>query len=295
MDSVLKLEHVSKLYGDNLVVNNASFEIEKGCVCGLLGPNGAGKTTIMKIIMNEVKCDNGFVEHDSRLKIRYLQDVPEFYEFYSIKEYLDFILDINNYSKDKDGRINEVLCMLNLETYANKTIRKLSRGLRQKVGIASVIIDEPDVLILDEPVSALDPLGRKEMFDIILSLKGKTTVIFSSHILADIERVCDRVILINKGKIILNNKIEELSLEKSTLLVMFNSRDDLLKVKENIGYPTRFSEKIQDCLEIECDDVVKLQKEVFELLIKYDVGVKCLTNKSESLEEIFLREVRKNA
>lgn len=295
MDSVLKLEHVSKLYGDNLVVNNASFEIEKGCVCGLLGPNGAGKTTIMKIIMNEVKCDNGFVEHDSRLKIRYLQDVPEFYEFYSIKEYLGFILDVNNYSKDKDGRINEVLCMLNLETYANKTIRKLSRGLRQKVGIASVIIDEPDVLILDEPVSALDPLGRKEMFDIILSLKGKTTVIFSSHILADIERVCDRVILINKGKIILNNKIEELSLEKSTLLVTFNNRDDLLKIKENIGYPTRFSERIQDCLEIECDDVVKLQKEVFELLIKYDVGVKCLTNKSESLEEIFLREVRKNA
>ena len=101
MDTILKLEHVSKLYGDNLVVNNASFEIEKGCVCGLLGPNGAGKTTIMKIIMNQVKCDNGFVEHDSNLKIRYLQDVPEFYEFYSVKEYLNFILEINNYSKDK--------------------------------------------------------------------------------------------------------------------------------------------------------------------------------------------------
>ena len=295
MDGILKLEHVSKLYGDNLVVNNASFEIEKGCVCGLLGPNGAGKTTIMKIIMNQVKCDNGFVEHDSNLKIRYLQDVPEFYEFYSVKEYLNFILEINNYSKDKENRINEVLLMLNLESHSNKIVRRLSRGLRQKLGIASVIIDEPDVLILDEPVSALDPLGRKEMFDIILSLKGKTTVIFSSHILTDIERVCDRVVLINRGKIILNNKIEELALEKKTLLVMFNSREDLLKVREDINYSTRFSERIQDCLEIECDDVLKLQKEVFELLIKHAVGVKCITNKSESLEEIFLREVRKNA
>ena len=295
MDTILKLEHVSKLYGDNLVVNNASFEIEKGCVCGLLGPNGAGKTTIMKIIMNQVKCDNGFVHHESDLKIRYLQDVPEFYEFYSIDEYLNFILDINNYSNDKEERINEVLGLLNLKEYKNKTIKKLSRGLRQKVGIASVIIDNPDVLILDEPVSALDPLGRKEMFDIILSLKGKTTVSFSSHILTDIERVCDRVILINRGKIILNNKIEELSLEKKTLLVMFNSREDLLKVREDINYSTRFSERIQDCLEIECDDVLKLQKEVFELLIKHAVGVKCITNKSESLEEIFLREVKKNA
>ena len=191
MSSILRLDKVTKMYDDKVVVSNASFEVEKGKVYGLLGPNGAGKTTIMKIIMNVINCERGSVECSDGLKIKYLQDVPQFYEFYTINEYLNFILDISHYKKDKG-------------------IKKLSRGLRQKVGIASTIIDEPDVLILDEPVSALDPFGRKEMFDIIVSLKGKVTIIFSSHILTDIERVCDHVLLINKGKIILDKDIKDI-------------------------------------------------------------------------------------
>lgn len=294
MDSVLKLEHVSKAYGENLVVNNVSFQINKGCVCGLLGPNGAGKTTIMKIIMNQVKCDNGGVYYNDNLKIKYLQDVPEFYEFYTVREYLDFLLDINHYCKEKETRINEILELLDLASYKEQRIKKLSRGLRQKVGIASVIVDEPDVLILDEPVSALDPLGRKEMFDIISLLKGKVTIIFSSHILDDIERVCDHVILINKGKIILNSDIKEMSLDKQTLLVTFENREDLMKVKETVGYTYSFNDRIKDCLEIYGEDMTKLQKDIFGLLIENGVSVKCVSIKSESLEEIFLREVRKN-
>ena len=294
MENILKLERVSKLYGNNLVVNNASFEIKKGAVCGLLGPNGAGKTTIMKIIMNEVKCDNGRVICDDNLKIKYLQDVPNFYEFYSVSEYLDFILDINHYDKDKASRIEEVLEILNLKDYRNQKIKKLSRGLRQKVGIASVVVDEPDLLILDEPVSALDPIGRKEMFDIIALLKGKTTIVFSSHVLTDIERVCDQIIMISKGKIILNSDIKDITLDKKTVVVVFKNRDDLLKIKDNIGYTVRFSENIRDCLEIDGEDVTKMQKDIFALLIENDIGIKGISIKSESLEEIFLREVKKN-
>jgi len=294
MNSILKLERVSKLYGNNLVVNNASFEIKKGSVCGLLGPNGAGKTTIMKIIMNEVKCDNGHVICEDNLKIKYLQDVPNFYEFYSVNEYLDFILDINHYNKDKNMRIEEVLDLLNLKDYKDHKIKKLSRGLRQKVGIASVLVDEPDILILDEPVSALDPIGRKEMFDIITLLKGKTTVIFSSHVLTDIERVCDQIVMISRGKIILNSDIKDIILDKKTILVSFKNKDDLLKIKESLGYPSRFSENIKDCLEIDGEDIIKIQREVFSLLVKNDVEVKQISMKSDSLEEIFLREVKRN-
>lgn len=294
MDSILKLQNVSKVYNNNVVVNNASFEIVKGSVCGLLGPNGAGKTTIMKIIMNQVKCDEGYVDYNRDLKIKYLQDVPQFYEFYSVCEYLNFILDINHYNKDKQLRINEVLSMLNLVEYKEQRIKKLSRGLRQKVGIASVIIDEPDILILDEPVSALDPLGRKEMFDIILLLKGKVTIIFSSHILNDIERVCDHVILINRGKIVLNADIKDISLEMKTLLISFKSREDLMLIKDKISYPTNFNDRVKDCLEVNGEDIVAVQKDIFSLLIDNNIVVKCISIKSDSLEEIFLREVRNN-
>ena len=294
MSSILRLDKVTKMYDDKVVVSNASFEVEKGKVYGLLGPNGAGKTTIMKIIMNVINCERGSVECSDGLKIKYLQDVPQFYEFYTINEYLNFILDISHYKKDKDSRINEVLELLNLVEYKDKGIKKLSRGLRQKVGIASTIIDEPDVLILDEPVSALDPFGRKEMFDIIVSLKGKVTIIFSSHILTDIERVCDHVLLINKGKIILDKDIKDITLEKNTLVVNFKSRDDLMKIKEKLEYPSCFSERIKDCLEIDCEDVSKCQKYIFKLLIDNDVVANCISLKKENLEEIFLREVRNN-
>lgn len=294
MDNILSLNNVTKVYGNKVVVNNASFEIKKGTVCGLLGPNGAGKTTIMKMIMNQVKCDGGDISYNDDLKIKYLQDVPEFYEFYTVKEYLEFILDITNYSSDKDIRIEEVLGILNLKDYRDYRIKKLSRGLRQKVGIASVIVDEPDVLILDEPVSALDPLGRKEMFDIILSLKGKSTIIFSSHILNDIERVCDHIILINKGKIVLNNDIRNIFLDKQTLLVTFKTREDLLSLKDKIKYECNFSEYIENCLEIHSEDIVSLQKDIFKLLTKENVVVNSVSIKKDNLEEIFLKEVRTN-
>lgn len=294
MDNILSLNNVTKVYGNKVVVNNASFEIKKGTVCGLLGPNGAGKTTIMKMIMNQVKCDGGDISYNDDLKIKYLQDVPEFYEFYTVKEYLEFILDITNYSSDKDIRIEEVLGILNLKDYRDYRIKKLSRGLRQKVGIASVIVDEPDVLILDEPVSALDPLGRKEMFDIILSLKGKATIIFSSHILNDIERVCDHIILINKGKIVLNNDIRNIFLDKQTLLVTFKTREDLLSLKDKIKYECNFSEYIENCLEIHSEDIVSLQKDIFKLLTKENVVVNSVSIKKDNLEEIFLKEVRTN-
>ena len=173
-------------------------------------------------------------------------------------------------------------------------IKKLSRGLRQKVGIASVIIDEPDLLILDEPVSALDPIGRKEMFDIILALKGEVTIIFSSHIFTDVERVCDHIILLSKGNIILDSKIEDIAIEKQILLIGLKDKEDCFKIKENLGYTCNFSERIENCLEIYNEDIKKLQKDVFSFLNKHKLFVNFVSVKKDSLEEIFLREVKRN-
>lgn len=294
MDYILSVDNLSKIYDDVAVVNNVSFKIERGSVCGLLGPNGAGKTTLMKMIMNLVKCDGGNVNLDDQVKIRFLQDVPEFYDFYTVEEYLNFILDIAKYSANRDTRINEVLSLLNLNDFRGKRIKKLSRGLRQKVGIASVIIDNPDILLLDEPVSALDPIGRKEMFDIISSLKGKTTIVFSSHILTDVERVCDHILLISRGKIILDNDLKNVSLNKKTLLIEFKNKEDLLCIKENLSYESNFSSEVENCLEINSDNIDECSKEVLKLLVKNNIVVNSLSIKKDSLEEIFLREVRNN-
>ena len=295
MENVISLHDVTKIYNNRKVVDKASFNIKKGTVCGLLGPNGAGKTTIMKMIMNQIKSDEGYIEYDNNLKIKYLQDVPNFYEFYTVKEYLNFLLDISHYEKNKEDRINEVLKLLDLNDYGNHTISKLSRGLRQKVGIASVIADEPDVLIMDEPVSALDPIGRKEIFDTINLLKRNVTIIFSSHILTDIERICDYVVLINKGRIILSNEIKNMFLDKQTIQVEFKCREDLLKIKDKLEYDNNFSDSIENCLEINYSDVNKLEKDIFELLIEEEVLVKSVLIKKDNLEEIFLREVKNNA
>ena len=294
MDYILSVDNLSKIYDDVAVVNNVSFKIERGSVCGLLGPNGAGKTTLMKMIMNLVKCDGGNVNLDDQVKIRFLQDVPEFYDFYTVEEYLNFILDIAKYSENRDTRINEVLSLLNLNDFRGKRIKKLSRGLRQKVGIASVIIDNPDILLLDEPVSALDPIGRKEMFDIIASLKGNTTIVFSSHILTDVERVCDHILLISRGKIILDNDLKNVSLNKKTLLIEFKNKEDLLVIKEKLSYDHNFSSEVENCLEINSESIDECIKEVLKLLVKNNIVVNSLSIKKDSLEEIFLREVRNN-
>ena len=132
------------------------------------------------------------------------------------------------------------------------------------------------------------------MFDIIESLKGKTTIIFSSHILNDVERICDQILLIGRGKIVLNNNIKEIGLDKNTLLIVFNNRDDLLNVKEKLKYESSFSESVENCLMIECEDINKLQTDVFKVLASSKVAIESVSKKKESLEEIFLREVRKN-
>lgn len=219
---ILEIRGLSKSFGANKVIDDITFSVPKDCVFGFIGANGAGKTTTMKMILGLLKADKGeinvcgqlvsFGETKTNRKIGYLPDVPEFYGYMRPREYLSLCAEIANI----DGkRIPELLELVGLSN-ANKKISSFSRGMKQRLGVAQSLIGEPELLICDEPTSALDPIGRKEILDILKQIKGKTTVIFSTHILSDVERICDRVAILHKGKIVTERAISDLKLQQKT-------------------------------------------------------------------------------
>ena len=291
MSTILRAENLVKKYGRNVVVKDACLSLEAGKIYGLLGPNGAGKTTIMKMMVNLLKADGGKIVCED-VKIKYLMDVPKFYEYMKVEEYLMFLLDINK-DNNKKEKLDELLTIANLVEHRSKKIRQLSRGLRQKLGIASVLVSDVDVLVLDEPVSALDPLGRKDVLDLIASLRGKIAVVFSSHILEDIEKVCDHIILINKGKIILDDDCSVILKQDEEVLVRCETREQtqLLKsVLENC----EFSVSRANTICVKYEDLMKTQQEILKQAKKLKVTVELMEKKKLSLEEVFLEEVRKH-
>ena len=293
MSKILSVENLTKTYHTERVLDHVSFEIEAGSVVGLLGPNGAGKTTTMKIIMDLVPKTSGQVHYDDKMKIIYLQDVPEFYDFYQVKEFLWFILELNHFNEDKKSKIEETLKLVGLENEKDKRVKSLSRGLRQRLGIASSIIMSPDILILDEPVSALDPIGRKEVFDLIGKLKGKMSIIFSSHILSDIERICDHVILLDKGTILLNKSINDIQLDERVLMIEFSEAEGVRIFKDKWNEDVEISNKT---VSIVTKDLVQTQGSVFEILQREMLLVESVHIKKVNLEDVFLKEVgAKNA
>ncbi len=289
MAKVLEIKNLTKKYGNKVILDNISFSLEKGKVCGFLGPNGAGKTTTMKIIVDLLEKDGGQILYDNATKISYLQDVPQFYEFYTISEYLEFLLSLNDNNDLK--KIDEVLKLVGLTKEKDKVIKRLSRGLRQRLGIAASIINDPDILILDEPVSALDPIGRKEIFDLINKLKGKMSIIFSSHILSDAERICDQIIIIDGGKILLDKKVNEISISTNKLIIEFMNGEDLDKFKKKYGKEIEVNSNL---VEIESDDIKNEQLIIFDILLKSKICVNSIDIKKQGLEDIFVSEVSKN-
>lgn len=224
--NTLEIHKLSKSFGDKKVLDNISFSVPENCVFGFIGANGAGKTTTMKMILGLLKADSGEIEvcgervsfgatKTNRL-IGYLPDVPEFYSYMKPVEYLKLCTNIVGIDdKTVKTRISELLELVGLSK-VNRKIAGFSRGMKQRLGVAQALIGEPKLLICDEPTSALDPLGRKEILDILHQIKGKTTVVFSTHILSDVERICDRVAVLDKGKIVLESSISDLKLQQKS-------------------------------------------------------------------------------
>ncbi len=217
---ILEVSHITKTFGAKEVLNDLNFSVPEHSVFGFIGQNGAGKTTTMKMVLGLLESDNGeifvngekvaFGQNNTNKYIGYLPDVPEFYGFMTPKEYLSMCGQITGMHKAEiKEKSDELLKLVGLNA-EKKRIKGFSRGMKQRLGIAQALLNSPKLLICDEPTSALDPMGRKEILDILFSVKEHTTVIFSTHILSDVERICDRIAVLHKGKIALSGTIEEI-------------------------------------------------------------------------------------
>jgi ABC-2 type transport system ATP-binding protein len=217
---ILTLSHVSKRFETHQVIDDLSFRVPENTIYGFIGENGAGKTTTMKMILGLYPADAGAIQvngenvtygqTNTNRYIGYLPDVPEFYGYMTPTEYLRLCGEITGIpERQMKSRIPELLELVGLEK-SDKRIQGFSRGMKQRLGIAQALLNQPKLLICDEPTSALDPIGRKEIIDILQSVKNQTTVIFSTHILSDVERICDEVGLLHNGKLALQGKLEEI-------------------------------------------------------------------------------------
>ncbi len=218
--NMLQISHISKSFGKNQILKDLSIDVPKHCIFGFIGQNGAGKTTTMKLILGLLKPDKGdifvngqkvqFGENSTNQWIGYLPDVPEFYGFMTPSEYLKMCGEITGMKTDFiKKRSDELLELVGLASH-QKRIKGFSRGMKQRLGIAQALINNPKLLICDEPTSALDPVGRKEILDILKSVKEHTTVVFSTHILSDVEKICDRAAFLHNGSIVLERDIADI-------------------------------------------------------------------------------------
>ncbi len=220
MMSILKIDNLHKTFGSKEVLRGLEMEVPEHSIFGFVGQNGSGKTTTMKTILGLLKptsgsitvCGEKVVYGDTRTNrhIGYLPDVPEFYGYMTPMEYLKLCGEITGLTKQQiQSKSEELLTLVGLAGEKRK-ISGFSRGMKQRLGIAQALLNEPKLLICDEPTSALDPMGRKEILDILLAIKGKNTVVFSTHVLSDVERICDHVAILHNGKLALYGTLEQL-------------------------------------------------------------------------------------
>jgi len=298
---MLEIKDIKKSYGERNVLNGINLNIKKGEVFGLIGANGSGKTTLFNIISQVLASDGGEVLLDGKKitnindlshKLGYIIDIPAMFEYLTAKEYLEFLYSPSNKSKnEKILKIDEVLKKVGLEDVGNKKIKAFSRGMKQKMGIAAGLIFEPEIILMDEPSSALDPIGRREVLSIIDSLKeqGKT-IILSTHILNDIERVCTRVGLLVDGEIVMQGTIvdilKEFSENKVLVVAEKEAKIKICKILEKKNLSNDFEPK-SSVLEIGFKDD-KNKKDIMKAIIESGVDFSEISIKHKSLEEIFV-------
>ncbi len=236
---VLEIKQLYKSFGSHIVLNGMDMEVPEHSIFGFVGQNGAGKTTTMKIVLGLLASTSGHIsvcgeevsygETKTNRNIGYLPDVPAFYGYMNPMEYLNLCGEITGLSKAQIRAKGEELLTLVGLADEKRRISGFSRGMKQRLGIVQALLNEPKLLICDEPTSALDPIGRKEILDILLAVKGKTTVVFSTHILSDVERICDRVAVLHKGKLALSGTLAQIkeSNRHNGFIIEFSNAEEL--------------------------------------------------------------------
>ena len=296
----LKIENLHKSFGKNTIINGLSMSIPENTIFGFLGKNGAGKTTTMKMILGFLKKDEGSIkvfgeevsygQSKTNKFIGYLPDVPEFYGYMTAKEYLNLCGAITGLSKNEiKNKSEELLELVGLRD-VNKRISGYSRGMKQRLGIAQALLNSPKLLICDEPTSALDPLGRKEILDIILKIKDITTVIFSTHILSDVEAICDHVVVLDKGKNVLEGSIDQLKniKRKNTIKIRFKSDKELKAFKSLDKFSNLLTNEKGDTLYLIDEENQLKDIDILYELYKLNIFPVELKIEEPTLENIFM-------
>lgn len=304
---MIELKNVTKKYGDFKALDDVSFKIEKGEIVGFLGQNGAGKTTTMKIITGLIEPTEGQVlindepiGKKNKTKIGFMPENTPLYDSLTVKEFISFMAEIKGLKRaDKKKEVDSLISKLNLQGVENKVIKNLSKGYKQRVSLAGVLVGDPEVLILDEPNVGLDPKQIIEVRNLITSLKGDHTILLSSHILTEINQICDRVIIIDNGKIIATDTTENLEnrIEKNIINVVVEDPDNNIeKVKDSIKGITdiTFIEDKEDNekeYQIEADSGVDIRKELMSKLSELNITIVELKKTKSTLEDVFVNLV----
>ena len=300
---MVEVKHLSKRYGSVAALNDVSFTAESGEILGLLGPNGAGKSTTMNILTGYLSSTEGTVTIDgidiladpkgAKAKIGYLPEVPPLYPDMTVRKYLEFLFDLKRVRLPKAEHIKEVMTIVKIADVSERIIKNLSKGYRQRVGFAGALLGNPPVLILDEPTVGLDPKQIIEVRRLIKSLGRKHTVIFSSHVLSEVSAVCDRVVMLSRGKVVADAPIDNLSevISGSGILSLEVEgspsavRDAISSVPgvRKVTHGTGLSYTVN------YDTETDIRRGVFKALSKADCPILMMSVGGLSLEESFLK------
>ena len=290
----ISVQNITKTFGQQKALNDVSFEIDKGEIVGFLGPNGAGKSTMMRVLTTYYQADAGKAHvsefnvldnpHDVQRSIGYLPEHNPLYTEMYVKEYLGFNADIHKVAK---SRISEVIEQAGLGTEAHKKIGQLSKGYRQRVGLAAALLHDPEVLILDEPTTGLDPNQLIEIRKLIREIGTTKTILLSTHIMKEVEAVCDRVIIINKGEIVADKKLDELRESTEQIIevefdyrveeVLLNQLPNVVSVKNTGGF----------IYEITFSTEKDMRPAVFDFAHDNELKTLQLSRKNKNLESLF--------
>ena len=297
----IEVKDLVKIYGEQKALDSISFTVGKGEIVGFLGPNGAGKSTTMKILTGYLGQDGGqaivcglsVAEHPlaTKKKIGYLPEANPLYPDMYVREYLDFIADIHHLA-DKKARIEAVITLVGLTPESKKRLGQLSKGYRQRVGLAAALLHEPEVLILDEPTSGLDPNQIIEIREVIKRLGKDKTILFSSHILQEVEALCDRVIIINKGKLVADSQLSLLRAQNNdissvaTIRVAFRELPEsaLLEGLDGVQSVMHLSD---GQWELQTSSPDRVKKQLMELALQNNWNIITLQSETRSLEDVF--------
>jgi ABC-2 type transport system ATP-binding protein len=304
VSTAIRTTGLTKVYGEKRALDSVDLAVEEGSIFGFLGPNGAGKTTTLRILTGLARATDGSVQilgrdvasagNSMRAEIGVLPDVPGFYEWMTAEEFLRFAGRLFGIGRGVlDDRVGVLLDLAGL-TDVDTKIGGYSRGMKQRLGVAQALVNAPKLLLLDEPTSALDPMGRKDVLDMLTSLRGRTTVFFSTHILSDVERVCDTVAILDHGRVVAQAPIDELKArygQQKVVVEVTGGADELAEQLGHQSWVTAVARGHNGAIEVTVTDVGAAQQQIPAMIASRRLGLSLMEAGEMGLEEVFVELV----